>query len=347
MSRFDLIGDGVENPHNALAMMHAARMFGGDCSFLDTHGLAAQWAQQDDRPDVVRGEDVLARGDLVLALDHHPTARSLYGYRPPAHQRATLVAGNERQGVSRGMLAAARDRLVIPMASRKVNSINVASASAVALYYLSNRFAGAMPTRSNPQKRRPELLLIGGGGHVELGSAIRSACAFGWSRVFVEDRGSVWFEGAHGARREARAAARRAKNAIRVIPTHRDDRYHFQRATIVTCRRKGTPLHRARLAEGQSQLLVLADESAHDVVGGEALSRFAGQVEVAHIEIPAEHYGYYFRLMASIAMAESARQVGQKAPWRPVPQEPLYESALATIAQEQGEVLTLDDLAEY
>ena len=35
-----LVGDGIENPGNALTMIHAAGMFGSECVFRDRHGLA-------------------------------------------------------------------------------------------------------------------------------------------------------------------------------------------------------------------------------------------------------------------------------------------------------------------
>ena len=34
-----LVGDGIENPANALTMMHAAQMFGAACRFRGTKGL--------------------------------------------------------------------------------------------------------------------------------------------------------------------------------------------------------------------------------------------------------------------------------------------------------------------
>jgi len=347
MHKVNLLGDGLENPLNAVAMVHAAKMFSSDCYFLDRKELAKSWPPGAEAPSLALQDEVLAKHDLVLALDNHPGAKSIYGYRVSDRSRVLLVAGNERLGISKTMLAAAHGVLAIPMVSRKVNCLNVASASAVALYYLSHRFAGGIATRSNPQKRRPELLLIGGSEHVELGSAIRSACAFGWSRIFLEDRCDVWFAGDHAIKREARAAARRAKNEIRVIPTNQSFNYKFQRATIVTCGKKGVPLHNAQLADGPGQLIVVADENTHDVSAFEVLERFANKIDYTHVEIPAQSFDYQFRLLASIAMAETSRQVGQKAPWRPLPQEPLYESALGVIAEEKGEVFTLEELQQY
>lgn len=350
--RVDLLGDGLENPLNAVAMIHAAQMFSSTCSFIDQkHIIARGWSHEMEAPNVIERDSIIEAYNLILALDNAPGAKTLYGYRVSERSRVILVAGNEKSGISKSMLNVAHELLAIPMVSRKVNCLNVASASAVALYYLSNRFAGGMTSRSNPQKRRPELLLIGGSEHVELGSAIRSACAFGWNRILVEDRFNVWFGGNHGVMREARAAARRAKNEIRVVPTHSNFKYQFERATVVTRtndpQRKTVPLHNARLTDGPRQLIVIADENAHDLWIGENMTRFAAKVDFAHIEIPAKSYGYQFRLPASIIMSEIARQVGQKAPWRPVPQEPLYESALRTIAEQQGELLALEDLQEY
>jgi tRNA G18 (ribose-2'-O)-methylase SpoU len=344
MHKVNLLGDGIENPLNAVVMIHAAEMFGSDCKFLDKRSLAQSWSEQSLPLPTVSKENVLQEHDLVLALDNHPGAKSLYGYRLPERSRVILVSGNERLGISKNMLDSAHDLLVIPMVSRKVNCLNVASASAVALYYLSHRFAGGLVTKSNPQKRRPELLLIGGSEHVELGSAIRSACAFGWNRVFLEDRGNVRFG---GLKREARAAARRAKNEIRIVPAHEKFNYRFERATVVTTSGEGVPLHNARLADGPGQLIVIADESTPGALVNEDLQRLAAKVDFAHIEISAQSFGYNFRLPASIVMAEVARQVGQKAPWRSVPHEPLHESALKIIAETPGEMWTLEDLQQY
>ena len=52
---------------------------------------------------------------------------------------------------------------------------------------------GKLHARADPHRSRPELLLLGAGDHVELGSTIRSAAAFGWNRALVEDRAGVWF----------------------------------------------------------------------------------------------------------------------------------------------------------
>lgn len=81
----------------------------------------------------------------------------------------------------------------IPMVSRRINCLNVAAAAGVGLYYLTRGRGVRTRTGGNPEKRRPELLLVGGEDHVELGSAIRSVCAFGWRSCLIDDRHGVWF----------------------------------------------------------------------------------------------------------------------------------------------------------
>src|SRR5581483_859002 len=104
--------------------------------------------------------------------------------------------------------------------------------------------------------------LVGGADHVELGSAIRSAGAFGWSSLFVDDRAGVWFGGDHSIRTEGRAAARRAKNPIKLVPATAAPGQGFDEAIVVTAASDGIPLHRAALAGGSRQLIVVPDESA-------------------------------------------------------------------------------------
>ena len=93
-------------------------------------------------------------------------------------------------------------------------------------------------------------------------------------------------------------------------------------------------------------MIVIADESSLEVEA-ERWERVASKVSFARIELPGENFKYHFRHLASIAMAEISRQVGQKAPWKPSRQEPLYESSLKLLAEEKGELVSLEDLDEY
>ena len=187
-----LVGDAIENPGNALALLDCARMFAVDCRFRDTKGLslsAELLAALGDALPVAAAAEIGALHPRTIAFDNGPGASDVYGLRPGTG--FTLVVGNERRGLSHGMRSLATHAAQVPMRSRRVNCLNVAAAAAVALYYLRQPQALRRGSRHDPERRRPELLLAGAGDHVELGSALRSAAALGWSRAFVEDRHRV------------------------------------------------------------------------------------------------------------------------------------------------------------
>jgi tRNA G18 (ribose-2'-O)-methylase SpoU len=199
------VGDGIENPWNALTMLHAAEMFGARCAFRDRKGLTAAWeeSQPAARSLPLISLDNLARACRpVIAFENLEGAREVYGHKPGPGPRPALLVGNERRGLARDAIALATESVHVPLASRSLTSLNVAAAAAVGLYYLG-RGGAPMQRRSAPEQRRPELLLLGTADHWELGSAIRSAAAFGWQRVWLDDRAGVWF----GAGRIARGAA--------------------------------------------------------------------------------------------------------------------------------------------
>ena len=68
----------------------------------------------------------------------------------------------------------------------------------------------------------------------------------------------------------------------------------------------GESIHQVDLARGPAQLLILPDETRLDDCAEDA-SRLARHV---HLELPRAASPYRYRLMASIALAEAARQVG-------------------------------------
>ncbi|MBI4602059.1 MAG: hypothetical protein HY721_08865 [Planctomycetes bacterium] len=363
MNRRDvtLIGDGIENPANASAMRHAAAMFACGCLFRDTNGLLEAWrgargADPEERQDPEQGQDLglislqdlRARFKPVVAFDNLPGARDVYGFSLPG-AAAAVVVGNERKGIGRDVRRLADCAVQVPMVSRTLSCINVAAASAVALYYLTREASGRLQVRSHPDRHRPELLLVGSGDHFELGSAIRSAGAFGWRRVLLEDRGRVWFGCDRGVRSEGRGAARRGRNPIRIVPTEPARRFGFDEALVVTARPRGVPLHRALLAGGPRQIIAVPDESGVDV-DREDWSRLGREVQLVSLALPREDFPYRYRLTASIVLAEAARQVGRPprpGPRRPPPMAPSYDSALEVIAVQAGETVYLEDLAGY
>lgn len=347
-----LVGDGIENPGNALTMLHAAEMYGAGCYFHDTKGLCEAESMRDVFSisgasfPAVNGSEVQASHSRIIACDNLPGAAEIYGFHPKA--APALLLGNERRGLSHEFRSLATDAVQIPMLSKRINCLNVAAASAVALHYLCRIRAGPMAKRRDPASRRPELLLIGADNHIELGSAIRSAAAFGWQRALLEDRQQVWFGCDRVRRSQGRAAARRGRNAIKLISCLPATDYRFPEVTVITTSRTGLALHRANLARGQSQLIVIPDES-QICIAKETWTRLGQNIQFVHLDLPVEKFTYHYRLAATVAMAEISRQVGGRRiqERKRKPRAPVYSRALELDAETAGETVYLEDLLDY
>jgi tRNA G18 (ribose-2'-O)-methylase SpoU len=286
--------DGVENGANLRRIEDAARLLGLTCS-----------TSIDGR---------------LIAIENAPSAREIFGRRP-LRDGATIALGNERRGISRRLLATADETVVIPTQSRTVKTLNVAAAAAVAGWFLV-RGSGPQATVTRPEHRRPALLLVGD-DHVEVGSSLRSAAAFGFRDVLLEDRGAGWFSGSANVRREARAAARRHKSPLRVHPaTLGESATRYDEIVLVAASGAGPPLSRERLTRGVRQLVVVGANP--DEVPAVAAKRIT-IVSLGLQTIEDEP----LRLTASIVLAEIARQVGRRRPLPgPAPRVPRYEKAI-------------------
>jgi tRNA G18 (ribose-2'-O)-methylase SpoU len=271
-----LFADGVENAANLARLDDAARLLGTTCS-----------REIDGR---------------LIAVENTAGAREIYGRRP-LRERATLAVGNERRGLSARTLERADETLVIPTQSRTVRTLNVAAAAAVAGWFVL-RGSGPQPHVRRPDVRRPALLIVGS-DHVEVGSSLRSAAAFGFRDVLLDDRGAGWFEGSAATRREARAAARRHKNPLRVQRATLADLDRFDDVLVVLGSGKRVPLEQKRVARGRRQLVVVGLDA--NEVNGLA----AAPIEVASLQLAPE-VSAPLRFVASITLAEIARQVGRR-----------------------------------
>jgi hypothetical protein len=291
-----LIGEEISGAWNAEALADIAEAFGGD--YLP---YAASKAAEPG--------DTLSGFDCLLAAENHPSAQNIYSFRPPSAGKCALFVGNEARGLRRQTLQRAHAILEIPLLSKNINCLNVAAAAAVMLFYLHLSEPLALPKRtlSSVQKRRPDLLFIGGPDPMELGSAIRSACAFGWERIFLQDRGNAWYECDRRIRSEGRGAARRGRNPIKVIPYQ--DRLLADYRQIIVCTREpcGKPFAALPLTGGDTLIVLEDEQSASDPWtppgGSTAQIRYATLPDVPLAR-------YHYRQMASIALAEIARQLG-------------------------------------
>jgi len=298
--------DGVENAANRDRIADAADVLGGSCT-----------ATPEGR---------------LIAVENAPQAWPVYG-RQPLRGMATLVLGNERRGVSRAMLAAAAETVVIPTAPRTITTLNVAAAAAVAGWYILHG-SGPQARATHPASRRPAVLLSGD-DHVEVGSSLRSAAAFGITELFLDDRGAGWFDGPHAQRREARAAARWHKNPLRVHRALPGLAERFDEIVVISPGQPGRPLRRQRLTRGRRQLVVIgvAPEQVEATAGSRTQLTTLG---LGHPERAP------LRLWASIALAEIARQAGRPPAQQPAPspRPPTYDRDLKLAAD--GDLLILD-----
>jgi tRNA G18 (ribose-2'-O)-methylase SpoU len=331
--RAHLVGDGVENPANAQALAEAARMFAVPCSFRDSRGLAEQL------PDLstVDTAALLGGPGPLIAVDNTPGAESVYR-AGPLRDGASIVVGNERRGIRPDVLRAAAKTVQIPMPGRGVNTLNVATAAAVALYYLLDAHGRRQARAPRPESHRPNLLLAAPRDHVEAGSSLRSAAAFGWQTVIVDDREKVWFGTPRPVRNEARAAARAHRNPLRVVPA--GDAWSPPRGSrVVICAPDvdAPPLHRIELT-GTGTVLVIPDGGGWEPPPG---------AEFARVAMPGEPGRY--RLLTGIVLAEAARQLGARvAPASRPPRRGLsYSSTLSQTARPDTDLVQPWELTRY
>jgi tRNA G18 (ribose-2'-O)-methylase SpoU len=352
-ARLTLVGDGIENPHNALAMTEIATALHAGCVFLDRKQLqiACHLANPDANPvPCIAGSSLTEEYCPIIACDTLLEAVDLFGCRPAPGERPAVVVGNERLGLTHAVQTQARQKVRIPMAERGIGSLNVAAAAAIVLYFLG-RGGGPMQTRRNPAAHRPDILLLGPNDHAELGCAVRSAAAFGWGRVLIEDRAGVWFGVDRQRRAEGRAAARQSKNSIMIVRVEPERRYAYDEVVIIRSAPVpgSIPLARVNVARGARQLVVFPDQAVIEI-NLEEWSRYSRVVRIAHLGFLDHPTVPRYRAVTGIALAEVARQVGRtssQAGPRPA-RGPRYERALELIREsEDGEEISFAELLTY
>jgi tRNA G18 (ribose-2'-O)-methylase SpoU len=342
--RARLVGDGVDHSGNARALADAASMFG--IPLLLRGGRAAAGQQADAAvaaPTPTVDTATLLRLRPIVAVENVPGAEPVFTSRLPTGS-PTVVVGNERRGIASDVLGAAATCVRIPLSGRSINTLNVAAAAAVALYYLLRSSPTDGPRRGAGPSQRPSVLLLGPGDHVEAGSALRSAAAFGWRAVNLADRNHVWFGTPRGQRTEARAAARAHRSGLRVHGVRDEEHIDSARIIVAGVHADGPPLHRTKLVGGPGTLVVIPDEQALD--GGPRDARLVGpKAESARIDLPAVPDHYRYRLTATIVLAEISRQLGSRRPGRP-PRQPRYPSAVTTV-ETDADLVTAAELSTY
>ena len=140
-----------------------------------------------------------------------------------------------------------------------MSSLNVAVSAAIALYILSKDLGRKKRGKSDLTQRDIDVLIHAPNDPHELGSLLRSAWTFGWRRVFVSDPHGVWFTRDQKVVLDSRAAARRYKNPLAVLPADHLDLGAYDFTLVCDGRREGMPLSRFRLPPCHRMLLIYGD----------------------------------------------------------------------------------------
>jgi tRNA G18 (ribose-2'-O)-methylase SpoU len=124
------------------------------------------------------------------------------------------------------------------------------------------------------RQQNVDVLIVAPSDPHELGSLLRSVYAFGWRRVFLSDPHKVWFSKDPGVILKSRAAARRTKNLLAVVPAENLELPRYDAILVCDQDQEGLPVSRLRLPECRRLLLVFGSwGEAGDV--GPPLTRVA------------------------------------------------------------------------
>lgn len=256
-SRLTLVGLDIEGAWNVPLLRNAAEMSGASVLFARTDEAA---------PPL---EDTLAEFDGAIACEAVRHSRSLYEYAAPRGRLAVIV-GNELAGLPKRLLKSADQVLSIPMFGRGMSSVNVAVAGAIILYALERDLGRKRFRPSSLSPRDVDVLVAGPRDPSELGSLLRSTWAFGWQRVFLEDRHGVWFTTDRSTVLAGRAAARREVNPLVIVPREQVNLADYRRVIVCDGQRDGTPLSRFSLPDQGKVLLVVGETDLPSDFAGSA-----------------------------------------------------------------------------
>jgi hypothetical protein len=165
--------------------------------------------------------------------------------------------GNEEAGLTRKVIKRADTIVSIPMARGALSSLNVAVAGAIVLYALTRDLGRRKWPRSALRLEDVDVLIEALADPHELGSLLRSVYAFGWRRVFLSDPHRIWFSDDPRVILAGRAAARRARNLLAVLPEVELVPAAYDAMLVCNPDEPGTALSRLWLPECRRLLVVI------------------------------------------------------------------------------------------
>jgi hypothetical protein len=286
ISEICLVPLDTDGEWNHPLLENAAAMSGFDCIFASSDTSLPGQAEAAS-PKIRVLDDVLAGFQHIIACEAVRGSKNIYDF-PAPRGRTAVIVGNEERGIARSVLQQADSVVAIPMTGAGMSSLNVAVSAAIALYILSKDLGRKKRGKSDLAQRHVDVLIHAPNDPHELGSLLRSAWAFGWRRVFVSDPHGVWFTRDQKAVLDSRAAARRYKNPLAVLPADHLDLGAYDFTLVCDGRREGKLLSRFRLPPCHRMLFIYGDgkyaEGAehlfvdHASAGTEPRFRHAGSV---------------------------------------------------------------------
>ena len=253
-SPFCLIPLDNEGEWNRPLLENAAAISGADCIFSSTDEKSAD-------PTVCSQplNDILEGFRHIVACEIVRDSVNIFDFPAPRERTAVLV-GNEINGIPRSVLKRADKVVSIPMIGSGMSSVNVAVSAAIILYVLSKDLGRTKRVQSGLARRDVDILINAPNDPHEVGSLLRSAWSFGWRRAFLSDPNGVWFTKDKSTVLDGRAAARRHKNPIVVLPAADLDPESYDNVVVCDDRREGQQLSRFQVPDGQNLLIVYGND---------------------------------------------------------------------------------------
>ena len=262
---FTLVGLDIEGDWNRPLLCNAAALSGCECVFARS-GTGEGNGTSQSALESVALEKALQGCSQVLACESTRNSVSVYDF-PAPRERTAILVGNEEQGIPRPVLQQVDRVVAVPMVAGGLSSLNVAVAAAVILYALAHDFARRRRVQKGLRQQNVDVLIAAPSDPHELGSLLRSVYAFGWRRVFLSDPHKVWFSTDPEVILKSRAAARRTKNLLAVIPGENLELPRYDAMLVCDQDQEGLPVSRLRLPECRRLLLVFGSWGERGDVG--------------------------------------------------------------------------------
>ncbi len=235
-----LLGLQIEGNWNKPLLSNAASLSQAELCYLPKGSLAS--LRKDYR--------------VILACETGRKSKDIYQV-PLLPGRTALVLGNEKRGIGLKDLEQVDETVTIPMKNFKLGSLNVGVAAAVGLYVLDKNFSGQRIKKPSTAQAQTDVLIHRPSNPHELGSLLRSAYAFGWLRIYLNDPFKVWFTKDKKYFGPARKAARIHKNPLEILTADKLQWEDYE--VILVCglhNQEGQALSSFRIPAAQKMLVI-------------------------------------------------------------------------------------------